>query len=372
MNLLIVSSAPIIQKENSFFMYAPYLKELIIWEKNTDKIIFCCPIWKEDRKLLIEKINFKDFKIFETYDFNITTIKNIIITFFKIPIIFFTILKAMRKADHIHLRCPGNMGLLGAIAQVFFPKKKKTAKYAGNWDPIAKQPLSYKLQRIILSNTFLTKNINVLVYGEWPNQTKNIKPFFTATYSEKEIQKNENKTVNLKINFIFVGTLSKGKNPMYAIHLVEKLLIYNIEVQLELYGEGIMRKDLESYILENNLQNNVKLMGNQDKETLKKAYQISHFLILPSQSEGWPKAVAEAMFWGCVPISTSVSCVPSILDYGKRGIVLTNNLKKDYPKILNLIKNQELYYQMSNSAQDWSQKYTLEYFEDEIKKLIVK
>jgi glycosyltransferase involved in cell wall biosynthesis len=353
-------------------MYSPYLKELVIWEKHSNEIIFCCPVWKEDRNLLIDKINFKNYQILETYDFNITSVKNVFITIFKIPIIFFTILKAMRKADHIHLRCPGNMGLLGAIAQVFFPKKKKTAKYAGNWDPKAQQPLSYKLQRWILSNTFFTKNMQVLVYGDWENQTKNIKPFFTATYSENEIIKIENKSLNSKINIIFVGTLSIGKNPLYAIQLVEKLLKNHVVVQLEMYGEGIMKQELERYIISNNLQGTIQLMGNKDKETLKKAYQKSHFLILPSHSEGWPKAVAEAMFWGCVPVSTPVSCVSNMLEHGTRGIVLTNNLEKDYSKILNLIKNQEMYYQMSNSAQDWSQKYTLEYFEDEIKKLIKK
>ena len=70
------------------------------------------------------------------------------------------------------------MGLIGAIVNILFPNKQKTAKYAGNWDPKSKQPWSYRLQKWILSNTFLTKNMQVLVYGEWPNQTKNIKPFF--------------------------------------------------------------------------------------------------------------------------------------------------------------------------------------------------
>ncbi|MFY7812029.1 MAG: glycosyltransferase family 1 protein, partial [Flavobacterium sp.] len=69
-------------------MYAPYLKELVIWEKYSNEIIFCCPVWKEDRNLLIDKINFKNYQILETYDFNITSVKNVFITIFKIPIIF--------------------------------------------------------------------------------------------------------------------------------------------------------------------------------------------------------------------------------------------------------------------------------------------
>ena len=41
----------------------------------------------------------------------------------------------MQDADHIHLRCPGNIGLLGCFSSNFISKKIKTAKYAGNWDP---------------------------------------------------------------------------------------------------------------------------------------------------------------------------------------------------------------------------------------------
>ena len=72
---------------------------------------------------------------------------------FVIPIIVCKIFKVCFWADHIHLRCPGNIGLLGVLVQVFFPKKIKTVKYAGNWDPNSKQPKTYILQKKILSNT---------------------------------------------------------------------------------------------------------------------------------------------------------------------------------------------------------------------------
>jgi hypothetical protein len=38
------------------------------------------------------------------------------------------------------------------------------------------------------------------------------------------------------------------------------------------------------------------------------------------------------MFWGCVPIVTSVSCIPFMLDYGKRGVLLDKNKKKMFSK----------------------------------------
>jgi glycosyltransferase involved in cell wall biosynthesis len=246
----------------------------------------------------------------------------------------------------------------------------KTAKYAGNWNPNTKAPISYRLQKSILRNTLLTRNIQVLVYGEWKSQTKNIKPFFTATYYENEKEAILSKSLDKTIKILFIGTLTKGKNPLYAIQMIEKLINVNKNVELTIYGEGHEREKLETYIFQNNLINNVFLRGNQNAETIKKAYQENHFVVLPSQSEGWPKALAEGMFWGCVPISTTVSCVPYMLDFGNRGLLLSIDLEKDSKKILQLISNENHYQKMIENGVVWSRKYTLDYFEQEIKLLL--
>ena len=50
-------------------------------------------------------------------------------TTFKIPVICIQIFKGMLWADHIHLRCPGNIALLGCFIQILFPFKPKTIIY---------------------------------------------------------------------------------------------------------------------------------------------------------------------------------------------------------------------------------------------------
>ena len=141
---------------------------------------------------------------------------------------------------------------------------------------------------------------------------------------------------------------------------------------MNLYGEGVERSGLEQYIQENQLGGNIILHGNQNKEIIKKAYQKSHFVLLPSKSEGWPKAVAEAMFWGCVPVGTKVSCVPFMLDNGNRGILLDMNLDKDVADMEEILVNETAFFTKSKSATEWSQKYTTDVFESEIKKLLGK
>jgi len=372
MKLLIVSAAPFIFKNNETFAYSPYVNELIIYKKFCSEINFCCPVWVNEKGLLIKKIPFNYTKHYKLIDSDLLTPKKIFKAIFQSIYNIFVIIKAMREADHIHLRCPGSMALLGCIVQIFFPNKMKSAKYAGNWDPKSKNPWSYKMQHYILQNTFLTQNMQVLVYGDWNNQSKNIKSFFTATYSESEKESIEKTDLKHGIKFIFVGSLVSGKNPLYGIKLVEKLIRKGHIATLDLYGDGIERKSLENYIQMNKLESYIFLKGNNSKETLKSAYKKSHFVILPSKSEGWPKAIAEGMFWGCIPIATKVSCVPYMLDFGKRGILLEMNLDKDAEQIENLIMSQNTFLKKSQIAMEWSRNFTTDVFEKEIAKLLMK
>jgi glycosyltransferase involved in cell wall biosynthesis len=370
MKLLIVSTAPLIYKAEDAYAYGPYVSELLILNKFSDEIIFCCPVWENDNGLLISKVPFEFTKHFKLIDSNVKSLKNIFKSVFQSFFNLVVIFKAMNKADHIHLRCPGNIGLLGSFVQIFFPGKKKTAKYAGNWDPKSQQPWTYRLQKYILKNTFLTRNMQVLVYGDWKNMTSNIKPFFTATYSETEKALVQKADFNPVVEFVFVGSLVSGKNPMYAVKLVEKLIKSGNNAVLNLYGDGIERAFLQNYIDENKLNKNIFLNGNQNQEIIKKAYQKSHFVILPSKSEGWPKAIAEGMFWGCVPIATQVSCIPFMLDYGKRGILIDMDLDNDLIQIQNAFIDKNKFFEKSALALQWSRNYTTDVFETEIEKLL--
>lgn len=370
MNFVIITHVQHIKEAFNYFGYAPYVREMNIWLQYVDTVTVVAPIEKTPLDAIHlnyqhENLTFKAVSSFDT-----TTFLNSIATLLKLPYILWRIFVAMKHADHIHLRCPGNMGLLGCLVQIFFPNTPKTAKYAGNWDPNAKQPLSYKIQKWILNHTFLTKNMQVLVYGEWENSSKNIKPFFTATYSESKKENILPRSLQQTINFVFIGTLSVGKRPLYAIQLVENLKKLGVDVQLSIFGNGILYSELARYITSNHLDAFVFLKGNRAKDEVEMALKESHFLILPSKSEGWPKVVAEAMFWSCLPLTTNVSCVNYMIGNEKRGRLLNLRLEEDTNVVYELIANEALYVKMCVEARNWSQQFTTEYFENEIVKLV--
>lgn len=361
----------ILHKENDhrYYSYEPYIREMNIWIKSIDEIIIVAP------KIYSTPNNIETAYLHSNIDFHripeISWINfpKVLQSIIKLPKISFKIIRAMKKADHIHLRCPGNIGLIACVIQMFFPYKTKTVKYAGNWDPNSRQPWSYILQKWILSNTFISRNIRVLVYGDWPNQSKNILPFFTASFSHKEITKDDVEKPIIT-NFLFVGNLSTGKRPLHAIKIFENILNKGINATLDIYGSGIMETQIRKYIKNNKLEQFICLRGNQKLSVLKDAYRDSHFIILPSKSEGWPKVIAEAMFFGCLPIASNVSCIPWMLGNDKRGILICDDLNLTSRKIMKVLKDKCLFNKMSKDAASWSRCYTLDRFEMETKKLL--
>jgi glycosyltransferase involved in cell wall biosynthesis len=361
----------ILHKEHKSFYYSyePYIREMNIWLNSVDEILVVAPKIQAAPSIIETAYNHSDISFRTIPSISFLDLSQVFRSLLKLPQIILEVIKAMREADHIHLRCPGNISLIASILQIFFPKKPKTVKYAGNWDPSSRQPWSYKLQKWILSNSFLSRNIKVLVYGEWPNQTSNILSFYTASFSitEKVLY---DKIFTPPFKFIFVGSLTAGKRPLFAIKLVESLLKMGISSKLEIYGDGELHGELQEYIHTKQLEEFVSLKGIYKLEDLKQVYITSHFLILASKSEGWPKAIAEAMFFGCIPISTSISCVPYMLDHGKRGILIVPDVDKAPINIVNYLNDKDRLKDISQEAINWSRQFTIEKFEKDIISLI--
>ena len=161
----------------------------------------------------------------------------------------------------------------------------------------------------------------------------------------------------------------EGKRPLFALKMIKQLHNDGVNCRLNIFGDGVLREELQAYIDLHEIDY-ITLHGNQTKEVLQKYLAQSHFSILASKSEGWPKAVAEAMFYGVIPISTRISCVPFMLDNEARGILIEPEITSAIKRIKAALDSPSSLHLMAKEAQNWSQNYTLDYFETEIKQLL--
>lgn len=163
---------------------------------------------------------------------------------------------------------------------------------------------------------------------------------------------------------LFVGSLHHGKQPNQLLQLTAQLRHSGMDAHCYVAGQGPLEAALISQaesLQATDAEHWIHFLGGLDAEQLQSYYQRCHFMVLPSQSEGWPKAVAEAMWWGCVPVVPPISCVSDMLDGGQRGVIMTD-LSTTTDALVALWKNPEQYHHMAQSAQQWSQAFTIERF----------
>ena len=175
MRFLIVTQVPHKLSGGWIYSYGPYIREMNIWSKTIRYLVVIAPL---DRQVVIPDAidaayDHENITLVPIPAINLMGLRSVLMTITYLPKIIYTLFREMALSDHIHLRCPGNMGFLGLLVQGFFPKKKKTVKYAGNWDDYPGEEWSYKWQKSLSRNTFWSKNLKVLVYGQWPDFTAN-------------------------------------------------------------------------------------------------------------------------------------------------------------------------------------------------------
>lgn len=347
--------------------YGPYIREMNLWFKHVESVMVIAPLVHEDADPIDLPYKHPNLEFVQVPAFNLTSVSSVFHALGVLPGIFAKVFRGMKWAEHIHLRCPGNMGLVGCVLQTLFPRKKKTAKYAANWDWNSKQSWSYRLQQRLLRNTFLTRNMQAMVYGDWSDKTRNIRNFFTATYHESEKEVVAPRSIENGLKAVFVGRLIDGKKPRLAVNAVNALIRDGVSITLEIIGDGPERESLERKVEEYGIGDAVSIRGNVDKEAVKQSLCESHLLLFPTvMAEGWPKVVAEAMFWGCVPITTRVSCVPEMLGQGNRGTLIDAKVEHIIQAVMLYLNEPEMLLEHSRNASDWSRQFTLEEFETKI------
>lgn len=205
-----------------------------------------------------------------------------------------TILSFMDKYNVLTILSSSFLNLKVFVSDRSNPKKKidPALQYLKN--------LTYKYATGIVAQTFLaqetlfssTKNSNIKVI---PNPLKEIKVF-------PEIIKE-----NIILN---IGRLTEEKGQKYLIEAFSKLDKPNWK--LVILGDGELRQDLETQILELNLNDKVVLAGSV--KNVDEYFARASIFAFSSVSEGFPNALVEAM-------ASGLPCVSFDCDAGPRDII---------------------------------------------------
>ncbi len=138
-----------------------------------------------------------------------------------------------------------------------------------------------------LANRISTINHTVTIPDELPNKSTSV------------------------FNVLFVGRDSKEKRMELFLEITKRLAHIPF-IQFHLIG--IERE----VAIGANLTSHGVLI---DRAQIESMYARAHVLVLTSESEGFPKVIAEAMAFGCVPVVTAVGAIPEVLNHGEQAIL---------------------------------------------------
>lgn len=244
-----------------------------------------------------------------------------------LPVLVFRILRQVRRFEYVHTRGPSIPALIVIVSYWFSKRPRFWHKYAGNWVQ-DRGPFAYRLQKQLLRRCGKIVTVN----GQWPNEPRNIVNLENPCISVDELTEALELRDQLGfssglVNLCFVGGLNEAKGIWYFLRAIPRLEHVQKIGKIFVVGDGPLRRELEDYA--RGLPVEVKFKGNLFRDQLNRIYSTSDILVLPSETEGFPKVVAEAMAFGCVPVVSGVSSLGQYIQNDITGILLgqTNELE---------------------------------------------
>ena len=118
---------------------------------------------------------------------------------------------------------------------------------------------------------------------------------------------------------VCVGRLSEEKGQLLLLGAASLLARKGKNLELVLAGDGDMRPELESQILQHNLQGQVRITGWISSAQVREEILAARALVLPSFAEGLPVVIMEAMALRRPVLATYVGGIPELVRPGVDG-----------------------------------------------------
>ena len=329
--LTIVSDTAIFCDKGKYFAFGPVVREVENFEYLFEEIT-----WIGFNRL--DKQNDLSMQEIKSKKINVVFLKNVggkkVLSFlnivFNYPAMLYIIIKHIYTADVVHTRAPSHPAFIAVIVSFFLRKKIWWNKFAGSWNSKT-LPFFYKVQKNILIKA---KHTKVTINGFWENQPQHCLSFENPCLTNNDLAagkiSSDNKKFEAPFIFTFVGRLESAKGVDRIIEALQSIPLDKI-AQVHFIGDGektIFYKEKTTF-----LKDKIHYHGFLGKERVHQILAESHFLLLPSDSEGFPKVIAEAACYGAIPIVSNVGSIAHYIN-DSNGFVWDLNSNKSYTSIV--------------------------------------
>ncbi|MFN7926773.1 MAG: glycosyltransferase [Blastocatellia bacterium] len=370
-SLLVVSHVVHYLHDGVLSAYGPYAREIDIWADLFPEVVIASPCRHEPPPFDAIPFTRRNIRIAPQLETGGDDWRSKIGQVLLLPAHALRLSKALWQADAVHVRCPGNLGLMGAVLAPLF-SSRLIAKYAGQWNGYANEPRTVRWQRAVLGSRWWRGPVTV--YGEWPQQPPHVVPFFTSMMEAAQVKRAAevaaHKTITTPLRVLFSGRLVAAKRVPAFLEGLHYARQNGVALEAVIVGDGPDRAMLEAQTQALGLQSHVRFTGALPFAEAMQWYEWAHCLVLPSQhSEGWPKVVAEAMCYGLLCLAVDHGQVPAMIN--GRGILLPHGSGEEIGAALMRIAAAPAQYTTTmRAAAAWAQQYSLEGLREALARLL--
>lgn len=269
--------------------------------------------------------------------------------FHRLLIIAFSIRSSIGKAAFFHTVHTSGMyfsssGLINKI-------KLTVEKYALNL---------YKPHLVAISE--IVQDNNRYFFGKYSKGTR---------YIPNGIDLNQFKTSNFHsskldwhiseddILITYVARLCQGKNHITLLKAMQVLVSKIMNIKLFLAGDGVLRQELELFVNDNNLQNNVVFLGSIDN--VSELFSITDIGIFPSEFEGFSLTLIEMMAMELPIVAADNEIFKKLIVHGFNGLLfpMFDSVELGL-NVLRLIEDDFLRKTICKNAKDFSRQFSID------------
>lgn len=274
--------------------------------------------------------------------------------------------REVRRADAVHTPIPGDVGTIGMIFALLL-KKPLFVRHCGNW--LVQRTAAEHFWKWAMERFAGGRNVMLATGGTnfAPSEKNpNVQWIFSTSLRQNEIASAVPRELPAdgRLKLIIACRQEQGKGTDVVIKSLPLVLKQFPNAALDVVGGGSYLGALKELAKTTGVEERVVFHGKVSQSQVVALLKQAHVFCFPTDSEGFPKVVLEALASGLPVITTKVSVLPKLIG-DDSGILL------DAPTVSGLAEaveeicsDADKYKKLSQNAINKAQQYSLENWRD--------
>lgn len=242
---------------------------------------------------------------------------------------------SLASCDLIHIHHAANLNFEGVSKLVFLTKilnkNKKVFLHNHGRDFESYYECKTPKGKEKVVKTFNSVNGNIVLSRHWLDWYRSVAPHARWILLPNAVPVRRPKTAqrnNNKVTFLFFGRMERTKGTYDILSVMDEVIKAVSNVHFIFAGDGEVTR-VKKIVHENQWDDYVEVLGWVSEKEKPQLFEKSDIFLLPSYFEGLPMSLLETMSYGIVPITTSVSGIPEVVENGKDGFLIQAGDKVD-------------------------------------------